>query len=544
MQLKMMIVDDEPVCRHGISTNINWAAHGIVIVAEAENGREALEKALELEPDIVVTDIKMPVMNGIEFARELLARRPDTAVIILSAYAEFNFAREALALKIEDYLLRPFGADELLQRVLATRDQIIEKREQLAVENCRDNIFNENFLLLRSRFLQEIMHKKSFSPEDMASRCETLGICFKGPVLRLAVIDIDIYNSETSAFGAEGLQEMLCGILNIAEESFSGELSGSAFYCGRKQVAVIISAEISNDIQIEEACRSIAKAINRYMQLTVTVSFGCAAYSRKELPASYESACRALKAKVYLPKGSVINYKSVSGKSSELQYHASQQTEQKLLAALKNCDFPAFSTLFGELTQNLRSGGYSFESVKSFCSYLVSKAIALWEDMGVSITSELSKTDNDYSRTILNLEFFDELFDGYMYKLFSLFEQLVTQGKRNTGAGIIKIAIEYAKVHYMENISLEDVASASYISASYLSRMFTKETGETFTNWLNRYRIEKAKLIIQSDPEVKTYEVADMVGFNDYKYFSYIFKRFAGCLPRSYKFGCSTKPAD
>lgn len=154
--IKMMIVDDEAIVRRGIKTSINWSSYGIKIAGEASNGKNALEQIIKIKPEILITDIKMPITNGLELAAAIRGNHLATKIIILSGYDNFSYAQESIRLKVENYLLKPFGAEELIEVVLKIKKQIMSKRNADNKQKYQKNLIKNNLKLLQDKLIEKI----------------------------------------------------------------------------------------------------------------------------------------------------------------------------------------------------------------------------------------------------------------------------------------------------------------------------------------------------------------------------------------------------
>lgn len=178
--IKVPIIDDEIVIRTGIKTSIDWESLGMVIVGEASNGKEGLEKALNLEPHIVLADVRMPIMDGLELSRILKEKRPGIRIVIISGYNDFIYAREALHLGVNEYLLKPIGADELIKIMVKQRDEILKELDALDKDKYLKRIFNENLPFLQSRFINALVKGEYKEMSCIIEKSRELGIDLSG----------------------------------------------------------------------------------------------------------------------------------------------------------------------------------------------------------------------------------------------------------------------------------------------------------------------------------------------------------------------------
>lgn len=301
---KLLLVDDEMEVRSGILKKIKWEDLGFEIAGEAENGREALELAKKTLPDIVLTDIKMPFMNGLELAEELKSALPTAKVIILTGFDDFEFARKAIRLNVIEYALKPVSADdinEMLGRVKARLDEEKEQRE--SVERLKMN-FARALPVLKEKFLSSLLEGKIGAHEVM-EKAALYGVTIKNSLHRIAVVDISGgAGEETGRDPVERLQQKELrnlSVLEQVEEVVNRHEQGPAFiYDGR--VVVFLSWADDNALLGE-----IQQIIEKYYQMELTIGLGSLAKGPDQLNRSYMTALSALDYKFYLGTNRIIS---------------------------------------------------------------------------------------------------------------------------------------------------------------------------------------------------------------------------------------------
>lgn len=414
-----MIVDDERLVRQGIRTSIDWAEHGIEIAAEARHGEDALHKLEQCPVDLIVTDIRMPVMSGLELAREVKRLKPDLDMVLLSGYEDFHYAAEAMALGIRDYLLKPVAAEKLVSVIARFRDEHRLKQQALQKERIRAQLLSEHLPLMKSRFLYGLIHGRMDAAEAEA-KASAMGISLAGPSYCLLVIERD--------GGAEGkggnkveylpaeAEELSNACLNMAEETLAARYAGFVAGCGDGQWIGIANVPADGGTYgMIRVCEEIRARLKQSLKLCVSVRIG-------------------------RPVGSLSDI----GRAYRETVHKTQP---------------------GEAPPQV-------------------------EAIQPARTKHPSK--------------------------------------------LIKDVIRFADQRLDQPIGLSEAAAHVDVTSSHLCKVFKDEMGIPFTKWLNKRRVEEAKTLLEKT-WLKTYEIADRVGYHDYKYFSSMFKKYVGCSPREYR---------
>ncbi|MFC5529100.1 response regulator [Cohnella yongneupensis] len=404
--IRILLVDDEPIIRKGIRVSIDWEALGMEIVGEAGNGADALRLAASLKPNIVMTDIRMPSMDGLTLADQLRQQLPDTKIVIVSGYEDFAYARKAISVGVNDYLLKPVGAENLIEVLAGLKETILQAEASKSSRQSQEHVWNENYPTIKSSFINKLLKGGYASDVAILAKADSLRVNLTGPDYAIAAIAIDDFGPMTDRMPESGRQLLKYAIMNISEEIILSKTAGVVVYGEQDQLIALISADELTGEFMESLAQEIQVAIRQYIKLSVSIGLGGIRDNLLELAASYAEALDALR------------------------------TNKDDLA-------PSFRMM-------------------------------------------------------------------------------------------VASSIQYIEQHYAEDFSLADIAGTVYVTPNYLSRVFKEETGMNFVHWLNRYRVEKAKLFL-CEPGAKTYEVAARVGYGDYKYFSTMFKKHAGCTPKEFK---------
>ncbi len=530
--LKLMIVDDEVAIRNGMAAIVDWEALGIELVAEAGNGRDALSQALLSEPDIVITDIKMPLVSGVDFARMLLEKRPKTRIVFLTGYSDFEYVRKAVRLGVDDYLLKPVKVSELEDLIRKISADITEERKKMRQESSVTKLLARNRPILRGNCFQLFMNGNC-SAAFFESEAAQIGIPLKGCHYVAVALDIDDYRK---VFAQEERDyQMRYAVLNIAEETLE-QIGGAAFgYLPTESVLLgIVNLENGSLEDVAEACRQLQFYIQRFFSFTVTASIGTEVAELSEFPASCQVACQALNRKIYEGKNQVL---LSDGKTPELVQRTillKKKHEDELKEAFQMRNNLRLQRKLDEvITSYLTREQYSALSIRHFGFTLLMLALRMLENEQIS-QEEAYGQNTRLSEELAYYETVDEI---RMFIKNVYFRTLQALRRQDEGGQhkIVREVVRYVKQNYAKSIQVADVAAAVHVTPNYFSKVFKQEMGENFTEWLNKFRVEKAKELIHSEPGEKIYEIAEQAGFGDYKYFSFIFKKYTGYTPLTYK---------
>ncbi|MBU3113274.1 response regulator [Clostridium lacusfryxellense] len=530
--LKLIIVDDEAVIRKGIITSIDWCSYDIEVVAEGINGRDGMDKVLINEPHILITDIRMPVMDGLELSRIVKEKLPTTKIIILSGYSDFPYAKEALKIGVNEYLLKPVGAEELISTVVKLRDQILQEQEKINLELSSYIFFNENLPYMQSRFSNELVNSEIPLNDSTYYEGNKFGISINGPEYQVLVIEIDNFVLLTENYLEKHKNLLKFGIINIISENLNLIATSAVVYGEGNSVLALININSDNKRNIKDVCIEIQFDIKKYMKVTVCIGMGGVYASLNNIPKSYVEAKKALKSKVFKGKNQVIIFDELGDDFKFISMTFPTQHSKQLLDCIKSMDYLNLNHIIDQIFIKFLETKLNYELIKNIIVKIIINALNLLEEIGVDFEKDLGKAFDPF----IEIEKHETIEDIHVWVsgLFEHIIELVKKSKSESYRKIINIAMNYVNEHYSEDIKIQDITKGIYITPNYFSTVFKEEVGETFVDWLNSFRVEKAKALLK-DIKLKTYEVAEKVGYNDYKYFSTVFKKYTGFTPKEFK---------
>ena len=496
--LKLLIVDDEAIIRRGIHYYIDWGAHGIEVIGEAANGQEGLQMVSQKQPDIVVTDIRMPVMDGIEMARQLKALYPQIHVIILTGYNENEYLHSAIRVGITDFILKSAKPAEIVKGVLRCKEKILEEQENK--NRMSKELVESNFRLFHHELLHELLMMGK-SEAELLTFSHQLGVELNGPqylpfVLTLKnkqlldevqltlLIQLEAY----LPFLAQDKGEMIAGLLNLTEACNPDRVFEPTLQKLRQ--AQLGGAKLLAG-QTTPTLKAASAELNRLYRLIPSLCWN-EEYSLMVAQADQE--------KTALPLEQLLTMESRIIKAFV------QQNAEEYLSAVSS------------YRDELRRQRLDLIQVK--------------ESMKRMITSMYNNL-NSYERASVYLERINAA--QTVTEAFEALQDVMREHYISTPQSkIVRTALAYISEHYAANISVQDIAAACYVTPSYLSRLFKAETGTGILQYLHQYRMEQAKKMLLNT-DLRITEIAALTGYADYKRCSFYFLRLVGMSPREYK---------
>lgn len=497
----ILIVDDEAAIKKGLSMLIQKALPNCVIDGTASDGAEAIALIQKSAPDIVITDIKMPVCNGLELSKFLFENYPDIKIIMLTGFADFAYAQTAIQYRVSEYLLKPTSKEKLVGAITKIQAEISELRK------------NRGFLKKNSAvFLERALNEVAFgSVSD--EYISTIASCW--PAAQTIYYCISFQSKTQDAPGKSNITL----IRNILEQ----QLQTSFIYRYGSAINCLYFADNKNDAL--SFAQDTANLCNLLYGVTVSAGVSCEKSQLNEIPDASKEALSALTSNFFT--GSHVGVFESSKNDIAHQAAPIYRTDLYTLEkALEDLDFSASRKIIDDVFDSFRPNHISSSQVKYVTGqiYYILTRIILQNSLPEGKTEFLNLLDRSSDAEILK---------EYLLEMLRNIEQSLKQARKHTNQ-LIRNATNYISGHLAEALSLEVIADAVNVNPSYLSRIFSKECGETITEYITRVRIEKAKELLRLSNHY-IYQVSEATGFNDPAYFSTIFKKYTGFSPKEYK---------
>ncbi|MBD0378714.1 response regulator [Paenibacillus sedimenti] len=530
---KIIIADDEDNVREGIRDSLQWEDLGFELVGDFVNGRDVLQSLEQLQPDVVLTDINMPLMDGLEVTRYLFEHYPQIKIIILTGYDEFEYAQQALKLKVHDYILKPNTAEELSQILSKVKADLDDENRKVEDLSKLKQQLRESLPLVRERFLNQLVTGE-LRESKLGDKLAYLDIDLPGSYYVVAVIDVDDHG-ELQRFYPESESELLYfAVCNIAGEIISRKKNGIVFQNNNeKTIAILFGGHI--EALREEAVHifeEINRSVREYLKFTVSIGVGDICNSLNKIHHSHKKASHALDYRFFLGKNRIIHIGDIEGGTGE-RVPYDKHWERKLATTLKSGTQQEIEGIIEKIIENLKESYLPMDRCYIHIQQIIVSILDVLDDLEICETLHSNSSSSPLTE-IYGLKTLDEVEDWL--KNYCLSTTGIILETRNNACKIQALKAEgYIKENYADaNMSMDMVCKYLVLSTSYFSLIFKNHTGETFISYLTRIRVEKAKELLKCT-DLKTYEIANRIGYADPHYFNLIFKKATGMTPTVYR---------
>lgn len=515
----VMIVDDEMLVRMGLKSMIDWEELGFEIIGEAGNGQAAYEKFLVTKPDIVITDIKMPKQDGLWLSERIKENYPETEIILLTCYDEFDYARQALKLQVSDYILKAEMEEEDIKAIMLEKKAVLDKRKR-SVESVKKEHENRGDLLLG------MLLNLKYTMREVYALMEELHIQYSGKKSCFGLFDFsaDLDSEKYS-------QEQTANVISVCMEIIENKLAEQQKKCLQKQlgksIIIFIMDEELSDIKIHRIVDYIRNSVEQYFSIklktVVTPIQNSMEKSREYVEWLYDAANYIF----YIAPGEDLTAMNYNGKGNQ-HFNPDKELYRRVSSSLLRSDMENIEC---EITQLFNGMQQSQKNAFEFKLYIARLINEVSEELASYMDTD--KEINNFQQRIMQKDDsgqIKKLIEEYMVFV----ESQIVQSKVGNSDILIRKAQEYIDRHYRDKISLDEIAGVIGISRYYFSTLFKQETGINFSTYLNEIRIKKAKeLLLKSD--ITAGQVYAQVGFSDQQYFSKTFKKYTGKTVTEYR---------
>lgn len=540
--LKLILVDDEADVREGLMQQIDWEDGGFMVEGCAENGREALEMIERCRPDVVVTDIHMPFMDGLQLSQWIRDNYPLTKIIILTGYDEFEYARKAIRLQIDEYVLKPFSSGELAGILGKVKERIErETAEKEDLEQLRDH-YRSSLPVLRELFLAELavrrIPSKVIEEKQLSLEVDLSQGHYAGAVLSL---DVPVRQSRPGEDNAAGNRKepeerslQLLAVRRMVEELLAETPDIYVFMAGGEIGLIACRLQEELPRKLLRLLELIRDKVRMYLKLSVSIGVGASVAEACGLYRSFEDARQALDYRLLLGEGRVIWIHDVEAADSGTR-HLSMDilTEERLIRAIKLGTPEERGCLIDSLFNPKESGGASMLDYQVFWLEMMAVLLRLAKESGMQPQELFGPESNPLTEfaAFTGPDPLKERLTDICGKLASKFEN----GRSTSRRSVVEQAKLMVQQQYGNSeLTIGEVCSRLHISSGYFSTIFKKETGLTFVTYLMQIRMEAARELLRTTG-LKAFEIAEQTGFSDPNYFSFCFKKKFGLSPKEYR---------
>lgn len=534
--IKVFLVEDETIIRRGIKNNIPWEKEGYEFVGEASDGELAYPMIKKTKPDIVITDIKMPFMDGLELASLVRKELPGTKIIILSGYDEFDYAKRAISIGVTDYQLKPISSEKLLETLNRVADIIRDEQEQqkLLEEYQKEN--QEKTELEKARLFYALV-ENSLSTAEVLEWGRQLGMDFTASYYTVILLKLFTPGDETS------YQTHRVEAESKVEEFLNTQPNIYYFKRWGEGWSLLVSSE--EEGELEHFLKTLENYISALIQGDDSLQYfggvGGTVQRLRDVRQSFQEANRVFATRFFTESNQILTVGEISKKvmlhdeKEDLKSIDTSNIDRKLLENfLKVGDAEEAEGFLDTYFDKIGLGSYNSFMFRQYLMVdMYFCVVKFLEGLGISpehLTEKFGDVEEIKARVHSK-----ESVCQYLKELFTEAMRLRDNLSMDKYSSLLEDATRYVEENFTNNeISLNSVASQIGISPSYFSTVFRQETGQTFSEYLTGLRMEKARELLRCTNK-KTSDIAYDIGYKDSHYFSYIFKKTQGITPKDYR---------
>ncbi len=539
--LKVFLAEDEFIIREGIKNNIDWQAHGYEFCGEASDGELAFPLIQKTRPDILITDIKMPFVDGLALSRLVKKELPETEIIILSGYEEFDYAKEAIQIGVARYLLKPINGETLLQEIDSVAEIILGKQKEKEIREKYQKEMEENSLRDQMDLFQHLV-TGDCSMEELLSVADKLDLKIMAPWYSIVLLKIQSMKHDYEEYSGS-IVVVDERIAKLAEPEhvlvFDRALEGRAFLFKADSEEELLAYQ-------KEYLGDVKEVLSGYANLRYFGGIGTPVNRLREIPASFEDASHAFAHRYLVAESCILDSSLLmqEGAAEQEDFRISavnpeQIDRAKMQEFLRTGDLDEVIYFVDEFFGKLDGGAMKS---RIFRQYITMDAyfsiVDFLKGLGLQ-KDEIEAPDQDSS--ILQDE---KSAMDYIVRIMD--KALVLREKRASSRyeDVVSEVIHYIEDNYaQEELSLNLLASHVNFSPNHLSMIFSQQTGQTLIRYLTDYRMNRAKELLRCSSK-KSSVISMEVGYKDPHYFSYLFKKTQGMTPTQYRGGRAAEGED
>ncbi len=530
--IKVFLVEDEIIIRNAIKNSINWKREGYEFAGEASDGELAYPLIIKFKPDILITDIRMPFMDGLELSEAVKKELPDIKIIILSGYNDFDYAKKAISIGITDYLLKPVSAEKLLDAIGKVADQIKKEQEERELLRKYSEEMQENTEQEKNSFLTRIL-TETMPITTVMEQGRNLGMDLSAECYNMILFKV-VDGSYTGAASMEAWTRVEDYIHTVEHVyCIRRGVEGLAFLC-------MANGEENMSLLIEEIRMALARIMEEYPDLEYFGGIGKSVSRLRNLKESFHEAEQAFAGRFTEELSQIAYLRELhngldNGEEPDVRGFSSVQTRRGLVSKfLRNGTEEEVSVFMQAYYDEIAQDSLRSMMMRQYIMMdIYITVVSFGEEMKIG-QEEIQRECGDMkniSENVLDLDKMKECTEKLIRGMIILRD--TASGRRYSD--IIEKAKAYIMQNYMsDGISLNAVAASVNMSPSYFSSIFSQEVRQTFVEYLTGIRMEKAKELLMCSSK-KTSEIGYEVGYKDSHYFSYIFKKTQKCTPKDYR---------
>lgn len=525
----VLVVEDEEIVRKNMCNIVDWKFLGFEGVYEAENGQDAYILAIQLQPRLIITDIRMPIMNGLELVSKIRLELPNCMTVIISGHDDFAYAQQAIALGASDYILKPIGAKTLTARIKEILKNNEERYNQIfELEQAKNQLF-ESLPIVQENLLTKLICT-SGDKTNLSEKIKFWKISISNPPFIVIIIEPDFSNFDScdQEIYLYSIKKMVCEILGNKHTAFVNK---------DEKITIVFSIEENEDIYtmreyISSTMKVVQYSLKSYLKIRSTIALGSKCKSLSTLCQSYQDALTALESKYILGNHKIYDFYDLPSNNHFFYYPQDKIADFQL--AVKSCN----SAMLNDILKDIFCSETSVSITNTMPIKIISGEMILFLLKTINNTSDIPESLYEEGIKIFNkLNYYthiSDIFQSILHYSTIVIKQLSNTKIKNSSL-IVEQAIEYVDENYFKSdLSLSCVAKEISVSSGYLSILFKKEKGFNFSDYVNKVRMDKSIHLLRTT-RLTTYQIAEEIGFNNSHYFSLCFKKYTGISPSEYR---------
>lgn len=536
--IKVLIVDDDSIARTNIKIMIDWENNGFEICGEASNGQEAIQLINETLPAIIITDMSMPIMDGIALIEYINLNYSQIKIIALSGYEDFEYVRSSMKNGALDYVLKhSLDNGSLVEALKTARKKLMAEISEHNKKAMLEMQIDESRSVLRQKFITQLVQADITEKTEIEQKIADLRLDIETKNIALILFEVDDFSSICEKFLPKEINKLTSSVEEISAEILKGSVKGVISHIHDGKFVMIFSfGNMRSDLYIYNlivtTINRIKSSIKRYLIITACFSYSRIFSDITFIHKYYKEADLLLKDRFFMGKDRIIEESSHSSISNEY-LNLEINEEKTIIEALKTKDNDRIEKCLNKIFSRLVDNKSSYNSIQMICAELINIVNRVAREAGIDIKNVYNDKDIPYS-SMKKIETLIEM-RAWVLKSYTKLAGLIGEMKFYPNySEYTKKAISYIHKNYKNNVSLNEAAEYIGINSSYLSRIFKEDCGMGFVEYLNKIRVGYAKRVIESG-RMKLKDVVKEAGFNNYTYFFKVFKDVLNMTPVEYE---------
>lgn len=536
---KLILVDDEEEVREGILKRIEWGKYGFEIVGSAANGRDALDICEKVTPDVVITDIKMPFMDGLELTSILRERVPAAKVIIITGFDEFEYAQKAIKQNVFDYILKPVAYGETVNILKKIKDSMDKEKANAEDMKKLNEYYLKSLPIIREKFLSSLILNRIPEKEIFERlRSYKIDFCGKRFVAIKVSIDFFVLDDTPKTFNTKLIKErelLKFSVYNICDEIINNYKLGTVFIHD-DSIVIIVMSELETEEEMYDyfivALEEIRQKVYKFTHFSVTIGIGTVEEDISNINRSYRESEIAVDYRVIMGGNRIIWIRDIEP-SNKATFKFDKDIKQELESDIKLGSYLKVEEILDKIFEDIIKYKVSVKEYQLYLMEVLTSIMQVAQSLNIEVADMLGENYNVF----IELYKFNDINEvkKWLQSLCYKIMERISKGIQSSYKKAVDNAVDYIMKNYNDSeMNVNKICTYLYLSPTHFSFIFKKEMKMTFLNYLVKVRMEAAMELLKTT-NLKSFEVAEKVGFSDSNYFSYSFKKYCGMSPKEYR---------